>query len=278
MLVETPDNSAQKLVLIETIQRLGVAYHFNNEIQTSIQNIFDTTSQLESENNIDDNLYVVSLRFRLLRQQGHYMSSDVFKQFTDHDGKFKQTHDVQALLSLYEASHMRVHEEEILEEAFRFTTTHLESMVPNLSNSLKVQVIEALNQPIRKTIPRVGARKYIYNYENNEEHNDLLLKFAKLDFNMLQKLHQEELNEIASWWKDLDIANKLPYTKERFVESYLWIIGMSFEPQYSGVRRMLTKVINMNSIIDDTYDAYGTFDEPVFFTNAIQSVYGKNRI
>jgi len=72
MLVETCDNSTQKFVLIDTIQRLGVAYHFHNEIETSIQNIFD--SQLQSENN-NDNLYVVALRFRLLRQQGHYISS-----------------------------------------------------------------------------------------------------------------------------------------------------------------------------------------------------------
>ena len=121
----------------------------------------------------------------------------------DHDGKFNKTlinDDVQGLLSLYEASHMRIHDEEILEEALTFTTTRLESMLPTLSNnSLKVQVTEALSQPIRKIIPRVGARKYIHIYENMEEHNDLLLKFAKLDFNMLQKLYQDELNETSRY-------------------------------------------------------------------------------
>jgi len=120
----------------------------------------------------------------------------VFKQFTEQDGKFKETltNDVQGLLSLYEASHLRVRDEEILEEALIFTTTHLESIVSNLSNnSLKVEVTEALKQPIRKTLPRVGARKYISIYENNDAHNHLLLKFAKLDFNLLQKFHQREL-------------------------------------------------------------------------------------
>jgi len=73
--VETPDNSTQKLVLIDRIQRLGVAYHFHNEIEISIKNIFD--SQLQSETN-DDNLHVVALRFRLLRQQRHYISSGNF--------------------------------------------------------------------------------------------------------------------------------------------------------------------------------------------------------
>ncbi|MCE3051596.1 Germacrene C synthase, partial [Datura stramonium] len=200
MLVETPDESTQKLVLIDTIQRLGVAYHFHKEIETSIQNIFDASQQQSENDNNDDNLYVVALRFRLLRQQGHYMSSDVFKKFTDEDGKFKETltNDVRELLSLYEAAHLRVHEEEILDEALSFTTGHLEFMLSDSSNdSLKVQITEALSEPIHKTVSRMGARKYISIYENNDAHDNLLLKFAKLDFNVLQKLHQRELSELT---------------------------------------------------------------------------------
>ncbi|XP_049386694.1 (E,E)-germacrene B synthase-like [Solanum stenotomum] len=270
MLVEAPEGSEQKLVLIDTMQRLGVAYHFDNEIETSIQNIFDASQQN------DDNLYVVSLRFRLVRQQGHYMSSDVFKQFTEQDGKFKETltNDVKGLLSLYEASHLRVHDEEILEEALTFTTTHLKSIVSNLSNnSLKVEVTEALSQPIRMTLGRVAARKYISIYEINDAHNYLLLKFAKLDFNMLQKFHQRELSELTRWWKDLDFANKYPYARDRLVECYFWILGVYFEPKYSRARKMMTKVLKMTSIIDDTFDAYATFDELVTFNDAIQRWY-----
>uniref|UniRef100_M1CUL9 Sesquiterpene synthase 2 n=1 Tax=Solanum tuberosum TaxID=4113 RepID=M1CUL9_SOLTU len=269
MLVEAPEGSLQKLVLIDAMQRLGVAYHFDNQIETSIQNIFDAFKQ-----NDDDNLHVVSLYFRLVRQQGHYMSSDVFKKFTEQDGKFKETltNDVQGLLSLYEASHLRVRDEEILEEALTFTTTHLESIVSNLSNnnSLKVEVTEALSQPIRMTLPRVGAKKYISIYENNDAHNHLLLKFAKLDFNMLQKFHQRELSELTRWWKDLDFANKIPYARDRLVECYFWILGVYFEPKYSRARKMMTKVLKITSVIDDTFDAYATYDELVTFTDAIQ--------
>nr|QBM78973.1 beta-cadinene synthase [Petunia x hybrida] len=271
-LVETPETSTQKLVLIDAIQRLGVAYHFDNEIEESIQHIFDASQQNEKD---DDNLYVVALRFRLLRQQGHYMSSDVFKQFTNQDGKFKENlaNDVQGLLSLYEAAHLRMREEEILEEALTFTTTHLqiEHGRPNLTDSLKVQVSEALNQPIRKTLTRLGARKYIHMYENIEGHNHLLLKYAKLDFNALQKLHQRELSELTRWWKDLDFTNKLPYARDRLVEGYFWILGVYFEPKYNRARKMLTKVFKMCSIIDDTFDAYAFFDELVPFANAIES-------
>ncbi|XP_049408724.1 sesquiterpene synthase 12-like [Solanum stenotomum] len=267
MLVEAPEGSEEKLVLIDAMQRLGMAYHFDNEIETSIRNIFYASQQN------DDNLHVASLRFRLVRQQGHYMSSDVFKQFTNQDGKFKETltNDVQGLLSLYEASNLRVRNEEILEEALTFTTTHLESIVSNLSNnSLKVEVTEALKQPIRKTLPRVGARKYISIYENNDAHNHLLLKFAKLDFNVLQKFHQRELSELTRWWKDLNFANKYPYARDRLVECYFWVLGVYFQPKYSRARKMLTKVLKMTSIIDDTFDAYATYDELVPFNDVIQ--------
>uniref|UniRef100_M1BR35 Sesquiterpene synthase 2 n=1 Tax=Solanum tuberosum TaxID=4113 RepID=M1BR35_SOLTU len=194
MLVEAPEGSLQKLVLIDAMQRLGVAYHFDNEIETSIQNI------LMHPNRMMTTFMLFLFVFDFVRQQGHYMSSDVFKQFTDQDGKFKETltNDVQGLLSLYEASHLRVRDEEILEEALTFTTTHLK------------------------------------------------------------------------WWKDLDFANKYPYARDRLVECYFWILGVYFEPKYSRARKMLTKVFKLISIIDDTFDAYATFDELVTFTDAIE--------
>lgn len=53
------------------------------------------------------------------------------------------------------------------------------------------------------------------------------------------------------------------------VEDYFWVLGVYFEPQYSLARRMMTKVIAMTSIIDDIYDAYGTFEELELFASAI---------
>ncbi|CAA3032631.1 vetispiradiene synthase 2-like, partial [Olea europaea subsp. europaea] len=48
-------------------------------------------------------------------------------------------------------------------------------------------------------------------------------------------------------------------------------MGVYHEPEYSIARVMLTKTIAMTSIIDDTYDAYGTVHELKIFTEAIQS-------
>lgn len=64
--------------------------------------------------------------------------------------------------------------------------------------------------------------------------------------------------------------SKLPYARDRVVECYFWTLGVYYEPQYSVARIMLTKTIAMISIIDDTYDSYGTVEELKIFTDAVQ--------
>ncbi|KAB2630555.1 (-)-germacrene D synthase-like [Pyrus ussuriensis x Pyrus communis] len=204
MLTTSPENVSQKLNLIDDIQRLGVSYHFGNEIEESLQKIHKSSYDL-------DDLYTAALRFRLLRQQGYNISCDLFNKFKDGDGKFKESlvDDVVGLLSLYEATHLRIHGEEILDEALIFTTTNLESATFRLSPPLAKAVTHALNQPLRKGLPRVEARYYLSVYQElRESPNKTLLTFAKLDFNRLQRVHQKELSEITRW--DVSAMNQLP--------------------------------------------------------------------
>nr|GMD77173.1 (-)-germacrene D synthase-like [Ipomoea batatas] len=209
MLVEAPCISSQKLELINKIQRLGVNYHFEKEIEATLQLIFNTYHEFNAEKDEND-LYTVSLRFRLLRQHGYHVPCSVFENFTACDGKFKEslTDNVQAILAFYEASHLRVRREKILDEALVFTTSYLESLLPNLTDPLRSQVIDALKRPIYKRLTRIEARRYISMYEVDETHDIVLLKFAKLDFNMLQKEHQRELGNLTRW--DAGVVNKLP--------------------------------------------------------------------
>ncbi|KAG8386213.1 hypothetical protein BUALT_Bualt03G0125800 [Buddleja alternifolia] len=271
VLVTTPDESLHKLELIDSIQRLGVAYHFEKEIDISLKRIYETYSECNRKE--DDDLYIAALCFRLLRQQGYNLSSaDVFNKFLDHEGKFEEslTNNVQGILSLYEAAHCRVHGEEILENALGFSSSVLESRVHDMSNSLAAQVNEALQIPIRKSLTRFQARKFMSVYQENESHNEILLNFAKLDFNFLQKINQKELSDLTRWWNDLDFKNKLPFARDRMVECYFWILGIYFEPQYQRARKILSKVIVLASTMDDIYDVYGTLPDLQLFTDAIQ--------
>lgn len=60
------------------------------------------------------------------------------------------------------------------------------------------------------------------------------------------------------------------FARDRLVESFLWTVGIGFEPQLSYYRRMSTKVNALITIIDDVYDVYGTLDELQLFTNAVE--------
>ncbi|KAJ4724652.1 Terpene synthase [Melia azedarach] len=176
------------------------------------------------------------------------------------------------MLSLYEATQLRVHEEDILEETLTFTTTHLKniSLAADTCPRLAKYIIEALEQPFHTGVPSLEALKYISSYEHQESRNDTLLKFAKVDFNRVQLLHKQELSCLTSWWKKLNFASIYPYMRDRLVEIYLWSIAQHYEPHYSHSRLIFTKITMMTVVIDDTYDAYGLLDELRYFTDAIE--------
>lgn len=131
-----------------------------------------------------------------------HIETDVFNKFKDEEGTFKAslTSDVRAMLSLYEAAHLRLHGEEVLDEAISFTITHLRHSLMEIGHTsphLSEKVMWALNRPVHKTIPMLESRHYISIYPKEDSHNKTLLKLAELDFNLLQALHQKELNSIA---------------------------------------------------------------------------------
>ncbi|KAL0362759.1 UNVERIFIED_CONTAM: Bicyclogermacrene synthase [Sesamum calycinum] len=186
VLAQTPDHSYRKLEFIDAIQRLGVGYHFEEEIDKSLHYIYDTYLEYSTK---DDDLRAVALRFRLLRQQGYPISCDVFDKFIDSEGNFKASliKNIEGMLELFEAAQFRIAGEEVLEKALEFSSSNLEASLPNMSCALSRQVKEALKIPILKSSNRVGAKKFISIYQQNESHSEILLNFAKLDFNFVQK-------------------------------------------------------------------------------------------
>ncbi|XP_050209226.1 probable terpene synthase 6 [Mercurialis annua] len=270
-LTSSADDALTKLNFINLLIRLGLSYHFEDDIEQQLDEHFDALVAQVSDEKCD--LYTVSLVFRVLRQNGYRITSDVFNKFKDSHGKFKQSlaTDVKGILSLYEAAFVSITGEDILDEAIAFTKPILEFYSSTVNvNGFEKHISNALKHPFHRGMPRVEARHFISLYEMDESRDEILLNFAKLDFNRLQLVHQHELSHVSKWWSDLDLVSKYPFARDRIVELYFWMIGVSAEPQYGDSRILVTQLLMLLSVVDDIYEAYGTLDELQRFTEAME--------
>ncbi|GFQ04033.1 gamma-cadinene synthase [Phtheirospermum japonicum] len=262
--------SGELIKLIDIVERLGLAYHFETEIEQKLETIYNN---FHGDDETYD-LFTTALGFRLLRQHKYHVSCSVFKKFKDEENKFKESvmHDAEGLLSLYEAAHIRIHGEDILEEAVAFTTLHLNRLLSLglIVSPLKDKVMRALDQPHHRGTPIIEIRVYISIYEKDESGDEQLLKLSKLNFNFLQNLYKNEICELSRWWNKFDLKSKLTYARDRWIECYLWGAALHFEPQYSYVRTIVAKNMQMVSIMDDTYDNYATLEEAQLLTDILE--------
>ncbi|EOA34288.1 hypothetical protein CARUB_v10021803mg [Capsella rubella] len=160
---------------------------------------------------------------------------DVFKRFQRKDGTFKEclVVDAKGMLSLYEAAHLETQTEKILEEALRFTPGQL-NLPPHISRLIKI----SLYIPQRYNNKTIFAKRYISFYEQEEDHDKMLLQ----------------------WWKEQDLAAKLPpYFRDRMVECYFFTFEV--QPQFSHERVLAAKFFMLYTIVDETCDRFAFFPE-----------------
>ncbi|KAG2551933.1 hypothetical protein PVAP13_9KG443500 [Panicum virgatum] len=222
-LFEACTTPVEQLELVDTLQHLSIDHHFKKQILDILSSIHDTEFNSTC-------LHEVALRFRLLRQQGFWVSPvDEFNRFKDENGNFivEITNDARGLL---------------MNRAF-----HL---------------------PLSRTLRRLEALHYISEYKGEPTPNSSILEFAKLDFVLLQRLHLKELKALSRWWKDLYNEEGLAYSRDRVVECYLWSYTAYYETEYSRARMIL--IIAIIILTDDTYDVRATLEECRKFNEAIQ--------
>jgi len=74
--IAASSNLAQKLELVDTLQRIGVDYHYKKEISDLLCSIY------KDEDGGSDDLYITSLRFYLLRRQGYTGSAGTMMTYS----------------------------------------------------------------------------------------------------------------------------------------------------------------------------------------------------
>ncbi|CAN6270906.1 unnamed protein product [Urochloa humidicola] len=248
---------------VDTLERLGIDNHFPEVIRAALDRIVRTEEPDESDNIFRNDLHIVALRFRLLRQHGIWVPADVFDKFRDETGSFstKICSDPKGLLSLYNAAHMAVPGEVALDDAIAFARAHLEAIKGKVRSPLAAQVSRALDIALPRFTRRLETMHYIAEYEHEEAHDSLLLELARLNFNLVRILHLNELKALSLWWRDLYDTVKLPYARDRMVEIYFWTCGMLHEEEYSHSRMLFAKTFGMVSLLDDTFDVHATLEE-----------------
>ncbi|CAL1378131.1 unnamed protein product [Linum trigynum] len=269
--------SAADVELINLLERLGVSYHFQAQIEDQLRLILQQSLSDATER--DGDLYSVSLAFRVLRQHGYRVPCDVFGKFKDvKTGEFKESLrcNVRGILSLYEASHLRLHGEPILEEALAFSKSTLQQQLEDYSGTnvikahLAAHIENALICPFHKSARRIDSWRFISFYAEEESRDETLVRFAKLEFNFVQLMHQNELAFVSRWWRDTGLQERLLYARDRIVELYFWATGSHYEPHKVVSRIAATKFAKMVSLVDDTFDAYGTPEELQLFADAFE--------
>nr|ADR74211.1 (3S)-linalool/(E)-nerolidol synthase [Vitis vinifera] len=265
---EVGEDTLEGLMMIDAIQRLGIDYHFKEEIEAVLQRQYMKASN--HGESIQD-LYEVALRFRLLRQEGYHVPADVFNNFKNKEGKFKQnlSKDIKGLLALYEASQLSIEGEDILEEAQRFSSTLLNAGLEHLDHHEATVVGHTLEHPHHKSLPRFMAKSFLKDFQGPNGWLTVLQELAKADFNMVQSIHQQELLQISKWWQDRGLAEELKFARDQPLKWHMWPMAVLPDPSLSEQRVELTKPISMIYIIDDIFDVHGTLDELTLFTEAV---------
>ncbi|GMH30304.1 hypothetical protein Nepgr_032147 [Nepenthes gracilis] len=257
-----------KLRLIESINNLCLSSLFEKEIKGTLDALQFDVDGLEG---LKDDLEATALYFKLLRQHSYDVSQDIFINFIDNKGAFKESlrTNIRGVLQLYEASHLAIQEENIMNEAKDFSKESLRNLDLDMDVSISKQVIDALEHPLHWTAQWFRVRRQIDAYEHQVDRNPILLELAKLNFNVVQAIHQRELQELSRWWRNLGLMHEINFSRDRLIESFLCTTGVAFEPHYACLRKCLTKVICFTLIIDDLYDIYGSLEELDCFTRAM---------
>ncbi|KAJ0018990.1 hypothetical protein Pint_10006 [Pistacia integerrima] len=163
----------------------------------------------------------------------------------------------------------------IFDDVRNFTTSYLKEYVKeNKDQYLSTIVSHELELPRYWRMPRLEARWFIDVYETRPDMNSIVLELAKLDFNMVQATHQEDMKSVSRKWKKMGLGDQLSsFARDTWMMCFFWATGTTSEPQHGYWRSMSGIVDALITTMDDVYDVYGTLDELEILTEAIDQIF-----
>lgn len=129
------------------------------------------------------------------------------------DGKGKLPLDMKTSLELFEGSHLSIDGENLLNDIRLFSTKNLKN--------LSLDVDRLTSNPLAWRVRWYDVRKHIITAQNCNDTNPMLLKLAKLNFNIIQATHQKDLKDVIRYSYILLNHFSLFLTVHYFIEYFL---------------------------------------------------------
>ncbi|CAI0379010.1 unnamed protein product [Linum tenue] len=285
-----PLDIRSRLSVIDTLDRLGVARHFN-EIKMLLDQTYQCWLQGGEEIFLDTTTCAVA--FRLLRVYGYDVSSDRLSPFSEDcffDSLEGYLKDKTAVLELHKASQIIYPEEPILEEISSWTTKFLKQEFRNGSiyvdqpgESISTKVHDALTYPYHVDLDRLGHRRNIHQYSDIDSTwtlktsycfpnigNKDLLKLAAEDFNLCQSIQQKELKQLGRWIIENKL-DKLSFARQKLGYCYFSAAATLYAPELSDARISWTKNGVLTTVVDDFFDFGGSMEEIVNLVQLLET-------
>ena len=131
--------------------------------------------------------------------------SDIFNKFKDKKGNNFKTElgkDINGLMELYEASHLSIEGEDVLDEANIFSSQLLTASMTCLGDDHRRAraIANTLAYPCHKTLAKFTAKNLFGTTSHFESANgwiNVLQELAKYEFIQVQSLHKGEILQIS---------------------------------------------------------------------------------
>ncbi|XP_016903707.2 (3S,6E)-nerolidol synthase 1-like isoform X2 [Cucumis melo] len=271
LLTETRDDLCLEcLEIIDAAQRLGIDNQFEEEIEDVLKRQYALINAYHFDGDVD--LHKAALLFRLLRQQRYLVSQDVFKVFLNEKGKFKEKlkADLNGMTSLYEASQLRIHGDDILEEAEDFSSHCLNNWATRIDNQSSASfVMNTLAHPHYRSVAQFMVPNYFGDKPWTNKWLNLLQDVGRTNFITTQTLRQHEIALFLKWWEETGLVKELNFARNQPIQRYLGSVLCLPDPCYSEQRLQLAKSMSLIYVIDDIFDVHGTLDQLRLFTQAV---------
>uniref|UniRef100_A0A1W7HBY4 tricyclene synthase n=1 Tax=Scoparia dulcis TaxID=107240 RepID=A0A1W7HBY4_SCODU len=274
-----------RLCMIDTLERLGIRRHFEQEIGSILDQTYRYWQQEDEE--IFSDVTCLALAFRLLRMHGYEISPDKLVAFSEEESFFNTTSiqftGIPTILELYRASEVALDEEEIiLDKIQAWTSKYLKQKLldHSISDKRLHKQVEYAMETFYGTLDRVEHRRTIELYNTNNFRmsktayrcpmieNPSFLSLAHIDFLMDRAQQQKELKQLQRWCTDSRLE-ELKRGRNILLLSHYLSSAILVGPELSDARISYSQGIVLTTFLDDFFDKYASLKELLEFVEFI---------